>query len=62
MSKSLYEVFKKRYELRHPELDDVLWHTLNSRKAGCRVDGQFQSIGKMTLYLCKKAEVSVVGV
>ncbi|MCP3889974.1 MAG: tyrosine-type recombinase/integrase [Desulfobulbaceae bacterium] len=45
MSKSLYELFKKRYEMRHPELDYVLWHKFYSSKAGCRIDGRFQTIG-----------------
>ncbi len=61
MSKSLYELFLKRYEMRHPKLDYVLWHNYYSRKAGCRIDGRFQTIGKMTQYLCKKAEVPVFG-
>ncbi len=61
MSNSLYELFLKRYEMRHPELDYVLWHNFYSSKAGCRVDDRFQTIGKMTQYLCKKAGVPIFG-
>lgn len=47
--------------MRYPELDYVLWHNFYSSKAGCRVNGRFQIIFKMTQYLCKKADVPVFG-
>jgi integrase len=61
MSDSLYKLFVKRYEKRHHELEYVMWHNFYSTKKGRRVDDRFQSISKMSEYLCAKAGVPVFG-
>ncbi len=61
MSDSLYQIFKRRIENRHPDLPYVFWHKFYSHKTGDYRCDKYQSLGRFTDRLCKKAGVPKFG-
>jgi len=58
MSDELYEVFQRRRENRHPEVDYVFWHRFYSQEKKVYVEDRYMSLNKFTKRLCEKAKVS----
>ena len=61
MSELLHELFRRKLDSRHLELEHVSWHRYYSRKHGGHIDGPYTSISKLAEHLCKRAGVPIFG-
>ncbi|MDX9963623.1 tyrosine-type recombinase/integrase [Desulfobacter postgatei] len=61
MSDSLYRIFKRRAENKHSDVPYVFWHEFYSRKTKTWRCDKYQSLGRFTERVCKKAGVKRFG-
>jgi len=57
MSDELFDIFQRRYNNRHADVDYVFWHRYWSHSRQDYVEDRFMSLNKFTKRLCEKAAV-----
>jgi integrase len=57
MADGLFEIFQRRDDKRHPEVEYVFWHRYWSLSLKDYIEDRYMSLNKFTARLCKKADV-----
>ncbi len=61
MEETLFKIFKRKIDNKHPGLPYLFWHRYYSRKSEAFVCDKYQSLNRFTERLCEKAGVEAFG-